>query len=174
MTTSPKKETTVEDLMHQALEMEREAEARYNELADIMEQHNNLEVAEMFRKMALYEGHHVHQLSADLGLSDDVVEPRTAGVWITPESPESVPLDELDYMMHPWHALNLALAAEQRAVAFFEHMIASTTNESVRAMAVEMRDEEIEHVDLVKAWMEKVPAPEDQLDPDPPRLGEAG
>ena len=167
-----RKPPTVEELMHQAMTIEREAEARYTELADIMEQHNNLEVAELFRKMAIYEGHHVHQIAADMGVSDDVIEPREAGFWVTPEAPESVPMDEIDYLMHPWHALNLALAAEERAVAFFERLIAATDDESVRAAATEMRDEEVEHVALVKAWMEKVPKPEDVVDPDPPRLGE--
>lgn len=172
MTRTTKPPPTVDELMQQAMAMEREAEARYTELADIMEQHNNPEVAELFRKMALYEGHHVHQIAADMGVSDDVIEPRAAGVWVTPEAPESVPMDEIHYLMHPWHALNLALAAEERAVAFFDRLISATDNESVRAAATEMRDEEIEHVALVKAWMEKVPKPDDVVDPDPPRLGE--
>jgi rubrerythrin len=166
------RQPSVDELMQQAMAMEREAEARYTELADIMEQHNNPEVAELFRKMALYEGGHVHQLAADMGVSDDVVEPREAGVWVTAETPETVPMDEIHYLMHPWHALSLALAAEERAVAFFDRMIEQTDNEAFRATATEMRDEEIEHVALVRAWMERVPPPDDVVDPDPPRLGE--
>ncbi len=104
-------------LMAQALVMEREAVARYTELAEMMETHNNLEVAALFRKMAEYEGHHVAQIQADMGWADDSIAARQAGAWATAESPESVPVDEMHYLMHPWHALQLALAAEQRAVS---------------------------------------------------------
>jgi hypothetical protein len=41
----------------------------------------------------------------------------------------------------------------------------------VRRAAEEMRDEEVEHVALVKAWLAKVPKPDADwaVDPDPPR-----
>lgn len=162
---------TLEALMAQALVMEREAVARYTELAEMMETHNNLEVAALFRKMAEYEGHHVAQIQADMGWADDSIAARQAGAWAGPESPESVPVDEMHYLMHPWHALQLALAAEQRAVAFFEDLAQRATTDTVRRAAEEMRDEEVEHVELVRSWLEKVPQPEESWadDPDPPR-----
>lgn len=40
-----------------------------------------------------------------MGWADDVVLPRQRGVWGTPESPEVVPIEEMHYLMHPWHAL---------------------------------------------------------------------
>lgn len=162
---------TLDALMAQALVMEREAVARYTELAEMMETHNNLEVAALFRKMAEYEGHHVAQIQADMGWADDSIAARQAGAWAGPESPESVPVDEMHYLMHPWHALQLALAAEQRAVAFFEGLVQRATTDTVRRAAEEMRDEEIEHVELVRSWLEKVPQPEESWadDPDPPR-----
>jgi rubrerythrin len=151
--------------------MEREAVARYTELAEMMEVHNNLEVAELFRKMALYESRHVEQILADMGWADDTVAPRVAGAWAGAESPEAVPIDEMHYLMHPWHALQLALAAEQRAVEFFEALAASAESGPMRRAAEEMRDEEIEHVALVRNWLAKVPPPEPGWadDPDPPR-----
>jgi rubrerythrin len=87
------------------------------------------------------------------------------------ESAEQVPIDEVHYLMRPWHALQLALAAEQRAEAFFGQLAAMTTNEAVRAAALELQAEEAEHVGLVKAWMVKVPQPDHDWsdDPDPPR-----
>lgn len=162
---------TLEALMAQALVMEREAVARYTELAEMMETHNNLEVAALFRKMAEYEGHHVAQIQADMGWADDSIAARQAGAWAGPESPESVPVDEMHYLMHPWHALQLALAAEQRAEAFFAELAGTAASEAVRQAAEEMRQEEAEHVALVREWLEKVPKPDDDWaeDPDPPR-----
>jgi rubrerythrin len=161
---------SIEELMRQALVMEREAVARYTELAEMMETHNNLEVAELFRKMAEYEGHHATKIAADMGWADEQVSD-APGAWATPEAPESVPIDEMHYLMHPWHALKLALGAEQRAVDFFEALVRTTTDERVRRAAEEMRDEEVEHVALVKAWLAKVPKPDADwaVDPDPPR-----
>jgi len=166
--TAPK---TLTELMGQALTMEREAVARYNELADMMETHNNPDVAEPFRKMAGYEQLHVNQILADMGWADDVVVARQGGFWNTPESPEVVPIEEMHYLMHPWHALQLALAAEQRAEAFFAELAGTATSEAVRQGAEEMRQEEAEHVALVSEWLAKVPRPDDNWaeDPDPPR-----
>ncbi|MCC7152280.1 MAG: ferritin family protein [Rubrivivax sp.] len=162
---------TLTELMGQALTMEREAVARYNELADMMQTHNNPEVAELFRKMAGYEQIHVNQILADMGWADDVVVPRHGGFWSTPESPEVVPIEEMHYLMHPWHALQLALAAEQRAEAFFAELAGTATSEAVRQAAEEMRQEEAEHVALVREWLGKVPQPDANWadDPDPPR-----
>ncbi len=163
---------TIDEFMAQALAMEREAVARYTELADMMDTHNNLEVAALFRKMAGYERLHVAQILADMGWTEDTAAPRGPGVWAAPEAPESVPIDEMHYLMHPWHALNLALAAEQRAEAFFAEGARQATSEHVRRAAEEMRAEEAEHVELVKAWLAKVPAPDADwaADPDPPRF----
>lgn len=162
---------SIDDLMLQALAMEREAVARYRELADMMETHNNREVADLFRQMAQYEQHHVEHILADMGWAEDVITPRQAGMWATPESPEVVPIEEMHYLMHPWHALNLALAAERRALAFFEALVRDAGSDTIRRVAEQMRDEETEHVALVQAWMAKVqpPGPDWSVDPDPPR-----
>lgn len=162
---------TIEDLMAQALAIEREAAARYGELADMMDTHNNREVAELFRQMAGYEQHHVEHILAEMGWADDVIAPRHGGLWTTPESPESVPIDEMHYLMHPWHALQLALAAELRAQDFFAALAASAGSDGVRRAAEEMRDEEAEHAALVQAWLARTPRPADDwaADPDPPR-----
>lgn len=162
---------TIEDLMSQALAMEREAVARYQELADIMDTHNNPEVAALFRQMAGYEQHHVEHILADMGWADDVVAPRQGGIWTTPEAPETVAFDDVHYLMHPWHALKLALAAEERALAFFEQLARDAASDSIRRAAEEMRDEEAEHVALVRQWLARVPRPDADWadDPDPPR-----
>jgi rubrerythrin len=106
-----------------------------------------------------------------MGWAEDAYAPHEAGAWTGVEPPESVPVDEMHYLMHPWHALQLALAAEQRAVSFFDAMAREAPNDEMRRAAEEMRAEEVEHVELVKAWLAKVPQPgaEWAVDPDPPR-----
>jgi rubrerythrin len=106
-----------------------------------------------------------------MGWADDVVSPLHGGMWTTPEAPETVAFEDVHYLMHPWHALKLALKAEERAQAFFEQLARDATSDAIRRAAEEMRDEEAEHVALVKQWMAKVPKPDADWaeDPDPPR-----
>ncbi len=159
---------TLEAFMAQALQMELDAAQRYNEFADTMEVHNNPEVVEWFRKMAVIEGKHAAQIMAQMGWSAVPANaPRLAGF----EAVEGAAVDELHYLMQPWHVLQLALAGEERAERFFAQMARETSVDAIRLAATALQQEERDHVELVKAWMQKVPQPDinwDQ-DPDPPR-----
>jgi rubrerythrin len=161
---------TIEEFMAQAYAMEIEAAQRYTDLADAMDTHNNREVAELFRKMAVIEGKHGTQIMEEMGWKEPPAN-AVAPSWEGYEPAESVPIDEVHYLMRPWHALQLALAAEQRAERFFAALAKSTTDPSVRKAALELQEEEREHVELVREWMAKVPQPEKDWaeDPDPPR-----
>ena len=165
---------TLEAFMAQALVMENEAVERYTDFADAMETHNNPEVAAMFRTMAGYETKHAQQIMAQMGWTvAPVVEPDTY-VWSSFDAPEAAPIDSVHYLMQPWHALQLALAAEQRAEAFFAALADAASSDEVRKAALELKAEEAEHVELVRAWLAKVPRPDNDWanDPDPPRYTE--
>ena len=164
----------IDELLAHSLAIEREAAERYAELADQMEVHHNHEVAALFRKLAAIEAKHIAE-----------VERRSAGHtlphippweyrWGDAESPEAPLHDEAHYLMTPYHALSLALAAEQRAEKFFAQVAATATQEDVRRMAGGLRDEEAEHVSLIEKWLNRYPKPEagwDQ-DTDPPTAHE--
>ena len=131
---------TLAELMAVALEMESEAAQRYAEFADAMETHNNLEVAALFRKMANIETGHVQAIMSEMGWREP---PPSSGFGAAVfEGPETPRLEDVHYLMQPYHALSIALACEER-----------------------------EHVALVRAWMSKVEKPADDwfVDPDPPR-----
>ena len=82
-----------------------------------------------------------------------------------------VSMDDIHYLMTPWHALQLALKAEQRAVRFFDALAEAAQTDAVRKAALELLEEEREHVDLIHSWLKKVPKPDADWyeDPDPPR-----
>ncbi len=157
---------TLAELMAMALAIEVEAAERYGELADAMETHNNAEVAALFRRMQEIEGKHAQTIRAEIGRHDVPLPPPRG-----PEAPETAPFDEVHYLMQPYHALEIALAAEERAERFFTDLARVATVESVREAARELAAEEREHVELVRQWMLKVPAPDSDwaVDPDPPR-----
>ena len=161
---------TLADMMAHALAIERAAVDRYNALADVMEVHNNRAVTELFRKMAQIETRHVEQIVARMGWKSATAAP-APGPWAGIEEFECVPEDQVHYLMWPWHALQLALDAEQRAEAFYARVAETAGADAVRRAALELRDEEHEHVALVRAWLEQTPDPGTDWadDPDPPR-----
>jgi rubrerythrin len=161
---------TLTELMAQALAIEIEATQRYAELADVMETHNNPEVAALFRRMAEIEGRHADAIRVEMGWTVSP-PPAVRPAWTGPEAPETVEHNDLHYLMRPYHALQVALAAEERAERFFAELARIATVDSVREAARLLAAEEREHVELVRQWMTKVPAPERDwaVDPDPPR-----
>ena len=161
---------TVGEFMVVALVMESEAAQRYAEFADAMEMHNNREVAELFRKMAVIESRHATQIMEEMGWEKSPPLHFGLPTWDGFEAPETAPIDEVHYLMQPYHALELALANEQRAERFYARLAQAASTESVRKAARELQAEEREHVELIRAWMAKVPKPDADWanDPDPP------
>ncbi len=167
----PETPQTLPELMAQALALEREAVTRYTELADTLEAHNNQEVARLFRTMAGHEAKHAEQIMAEMGWTDEASIPHPPVTRLDAEGAESPSLDNVHYLMQPWHALQLALVAEKRAEAFFAMLARLAVSEPVRKAALQLQAEEAGHVTLVQAWIDKVPVPDPNWadDPDPPR-----
>ena len=142
-------ESAAELYVH-AIAIEREAAERYAEFAQRMSQQGNEEVAALFRRLAGYEAEHLAALRQ-----------RTAGMdlpaltsdysWLDDAAPETMPMDAIFSRMKPRHALAIALQAEKRARAFFEHMVRSAADPALRALAREMAAEEVEHIALIDA-----------------------
>lgn len=154
-----------------AWNMEVEAVERYSMLADAMEAHNNPEVAELFRKLARIEQLHADNiLEHDRSLRPEQAIAAAKNLWQGSEAPETADPGELHYRMQPYHALKMALAGEQKARDFFEKIARETSSASVRKQALEMAEEEAEHVRLMEDWISRTPAPDEDwaYDPDPP------
>lgn len=162
------------EFMSQAYAMELDASERYAEFADQMEAHNNVDVAQLFRKLSKIEGLHADQILREMGWSI-APAPADPGPWSDPEPPETAPVTELHYLMQPYHALELALRNEERAEKFFKRIARSkSAPPEVRKLAREMAKDEGEHRRLIREWMKRVPEPDPDWnrDPDPPVLGD--
>lgn len=160
----------VGELLAYAHQMELEAQERYGMLADQMQVHNNPELEKLFRDLARIEGLHAADIAKEM--KDRKIPDLTAldFEWPDAESPEAVDFGDVHYQMVPWQALQLALRAEQKAQAFFEHFVATTGDAEARRFAEEFAGEEEEHVALVLKELRKYPAPSDTPadDLDPP------
>ncbi len=161
------------DFMAHAYAMEAEAAERYAEFADSMEMHNNREVAELFRKLSRIEQRHADQILEQMGWKQSPVTAANVR-WEGMEGPETADPTELHYLMQPYHALQIALHNEKRARDFFAHLAKVTKDAGVRAGALEMEEDEAEHVHLIEEWLARTPKPDAnwEADQDPPVLSD--
>ena len=161
------------EFMAHAYAMEAEAAERYAEFADSMEVHNNREVAELFRKLSRIEQRHADQILEQMGWKQSPVSSVDVR-WEGAEGPETADPTELHYLMQPYHALQIALHNEKRARDFFAHLAKVAANAGVRKGALEMQEEEAEHVRLIEDWLKRTPVPDSnwEADPDPPVLSD--
>lgn len=162
--------TNISELLAYALALEEQACERYGELAELMQTHNNKDVAELFKKMSAIEKLHVtqiRQLIIKYQLTDLPVKQYQ---WISLEGPESTDPGDLHYLMTARQALMLALLNEQRACEYYENVVRHSDDQDVRSLAQELATEEQEHVALVRDWLDRFPETEEDwdYDDDPP------
>ena len=167
------KVSNLNDLLAIAYQIEIDAVDRYNLLADQMETHNNPELVKIFRDLARAEGIHGEEIRRLAGDFDVVAHARAMARVKHGESPEEADLGSAHYMMTPWHALQLSLGGEERALAYFTMIVETAKDEKVKAMAAELVEEEAEHVNLVHRLLKRYPKPAenwaDDLDPPAPQ-----
>lgn len=158
------------DLLAVAYQIEADAVERYDLLADQMATHNNPELVAVFRNLSRAEAIHRDEICRLAEGIDVVAHARRMAKWNRGESPEAASLGDAHYLMTPWHALQLALAAEHRALAFFKSVAESAKDPAIKKLADEFVEEEAEHVNLVHRLIRKYPRPADSWcsDPDPP------
>jgi len=153
-----------------AYEIETDAVERYKLLAEQMETHNNVELTRIFLDLARAEGLHAEEIcrmSGDLGVE---AKDGPIGTWRT-ESPESADLNSAHYLMTPRDALLMALAGEERALAFYSGLASAAGDPVVKKLAETFVDEELEHVELCRRLLRRYPLPSGASagdDPDPP------
>jgi rubrerythrin len=72
--------------------------------------------------------------------------------------------------MTPRDALQMALAAEERALAFYTGLASAAIDPAVKKLAEDFVEEELEHVELCRRLLRRYPLPSvtPDDDPDPP------
>jgi rubrerythrin len=155
------------DALDLAILVEEEARDRYEELADQMAMHHTPEAERFFREMIVNESKH----------GADLAERRNA---LFPDAPRRVRREMLWDVEAPGYesahafmtareAMLVALDAETKAHDYFAAALPHITNAEVRELFTELRDEEVEHQEMVKAVMARLPPgpdedPEDYAD----------
>lgn len=144
---------SLKDALDLAILVEDEAQERYNEFARQMEVHHTGDAAKFFRFMAHNEAKHGEELSARRKelFGDQPMEVDRSMLWDV-EAPE---YSEARAFMSLQEALEVALAAEIKAYEYFDKALPEVKDSGVKELFAELREEEIEHQDLVKQEMAK-------------------
>jgi len=147
------------ELYGHAIAIEREAAERYSEFAERMDDEGREDLARIFGTLARTEAEHLETL---LARSEGIAVPEIAPGhyhWLDAGAPETAARELIFRLMTPRQALAIALHAEQRAQAFFEHVYWTSSDPALRALAREMAAEEREHVAFVARLLEQTPEP---------------
>jgi rubrerythrin len=147
------------ELYVHAIAIEREAAERYREFAERMADLDNPAVAQLFGRLAEAEAKHLEALlrrTSGLPLPDPGSDHR----WLQQGSraPETAARELVFRLMTERDALAIALQAEKRARAFFEHAARAGSDAELRALAREMADEEAEHIVLIERLLARTPS----------------
>lgn len=142
-----------------AIAIEREAVERYSEFAERMDDLGNQAAAEIFGTLARLETEHLEEL---LERTAGMDLPRPAPqeyAWLDGAAPETAARELVFRLMTPRHALEIALAGEKRAAAFFESVIVTPGDAMLSALACEMAADEGDHIAMLEKLLETTPGP---------------
>lgn len=137
---------TVEFFLAHAVQLERDAARRYEELAAAMGTEGNRELGVFFTRMAHYSRLHLADAMARGGFR--TLTPLAPHEYEWPEgtSPETAGWAGVDAQMGARDALQLALEGERRGHAYYAGIAASSPDAELRGIASQFADEEAEHV----------------------------
>lgn len=145
----------IRQFLAHAVELEREAARRYEELAESMRAESNAEVEKFFRRMATFSRKHLALAMERGGFRHLPVLSAEDYAWPDGISPERFDWIGVDGLMDVSYALNLALDGERRGHAFYADLATTTSDPEVKAMAEEFADEEAVHVAELEKWISR-------------------
>lgn len=143
----------VEEFLAYAIKLEEEAMLRFGELADSMGTYGNGEVAKLFRRLSDYSALHMADAKARSGFREIPKMGPDDFHWPQGESPERAAIWGADPFIAREEALHIALAAEKAGLDFYAHVLDTTTDPEIKALAKEFVAEESEHVAELQKWI---------------------
>jgi rubrerythrin len=136
----------VETFLAHAIELEREAARRYEELAAAMRTEGNRELRSFFTEMAHFSRMHLSEARERGGFRELPVLAPGQYQWPDGVGPETADWVGVDALMDERAALELALRSERRGHAYYASVAATARDPELRAMAREFATEEAQHV----------------------------
>lgn len=136
----------VEIFLAHAIQLERDAARRYEELSAAMGTEGNRDLKEFFDRMSYYSRMHLAQAAKRGGFRELPVIAPEDFEWPEGTSPETAGWAGVDAQMDRRAALDLALDGERSGYSYYAAMAATSTDAELRGIAAEFASEEAEHV----------------------------
>ena len=151
------------DALDIAILVEIEAFERYTLFTNQLGHRYPDDAADVFRKMAGNEKKHADELSQQRkSLFGDAPVVVDKDSLFDVEAPE---IGSVRWNMSPFKAFQLVLSSEEKAFAFYDEALSYVNDTEVKTLFSELRDEEAEHVRMIKDFIAKLP-PEAHIDLD--------
>lgn len=156
-----------------AAELEAEAMTRYEEMAEVLQVHNNPEVAAFFAQMSTESARHLEEVRELAGGRTLPDIPAWEFDW-EQDAPESLSYEAAHYRMSMEDAMRLALTNERSAQAFYAGYAESCKDGETVALARRFAEEETEHARRLEERLKEsgVAAELRYLDDDSPHMPE--
>lgn len=146
---------TLMDALDLAALIELEAHNRYTQFAEQLGSRDVDDAGAVFQSMAVNENKHGEQLAERrLALFGDKPPEVTLDDIFDVEAPE---FGAPSRFMSPRKAYYVALSSEKKAFAFYDQALRHVDQPDVKALFEELRDEEAEHVAMLKEIIAKLP-----------------
>lgn len=144
---------SVQLFLAHAIELERDAARRYEDLGAAMHSAGNAEVERFFRRMAEFSRRHLREAMQRGGFQELPQLADDEWQWPDGSCPETASWAGVDGFIDAPDAMRLALDAERRGHAYYQALAAMSTDVEVRRMAQEFADEERSHVEELEVWL---------------------
>jgi len=155
--------------------LEQELAERYAEMADCMEIHNNPVVSRLFRELADYGESRAGRLQRQIAGREPPRVPPWEYQWLGIETPGPEEcMQQLHYLMSPYHALQLALRVEQGVCTFYLRTVEDIPDAQVQILAGKLLADVRHQLSLLQTCMNRQQTNHDRRpeDLDPPHMPE--
>ena len=151
-----------QDALDLAMLIEEEAQERYQEFADNLALHHTPDAANFYADMAGYESRHKAAIKARRDTLFGGAPVRVSGgmLWDV-EAPE---FDQARIYMTAREAMGVALASEVKAYDFYDSALEHITDPDVRSLFEDLRADELEHQELIKGMLSRLPPDGERID----------
>lgn len=141
-------------LVH-AIQLERDAAHRFDELMHCMQTGGNAELERLFRRLGELSRLHLKAAMERGGFREQPQLLPSEFQWPNGTTPEAMEWRGVDAQLDVTSALELALDGEKTGCAWYSAVASGTDNPEVLAMAREFAEEELEHVSELERWISR-------------------
>lgn len=136
-----------------AIQLERDAARRFEDLSHAMQTSGNRELQQLFARLGELSRMHLQAVTARSGFRDLPEIPPEDFVWPEGVTPEAARWHGVDDMLDVQGALELALEGERGGFEYYSAVAEQTEDPEVRRTAHEFAEEEAAHVRELERWI---------------------